>query len=792
MSSYQISLKCLSRLLVSIPFFCIFYSPIYAVTLSGRVVDKQMGSPIENAQIQLINTHNGTISNDNGEFRIEFSMNDAESLLVTHIAYQPLVLPLESLQAMHKHIIIELEPAVLEMPEVNVSANRYERERRLFLTEPSPHFLSASTIIEIPTVATPDFHRALQSLPGIVSNNEASTQLSVRGGNIDQNLILLDGAAVYHPYNMGLISSFNMDIIDAVNISTGGFSAQYGNRLSSVISIHTVQPKRDFQNRASISLINADMTLGGKIGSKMGWLVSGRRNYYDLIAKMIGEELPLSFQDYYGKLTFQPNASHFISLSAYQNWDDNNLTDTDKQRLHSTTDDQIETCKVITNDHFNIRNQVLSFMWEFDYSKTLSTELHLTSSSYRNSFDKRRFVQYPDELPAKYSKAKARLEEDVREYNEGSIADIKNSFGDYSGELSVNWTMSPMVQIKSGIQITHYNFDYGWKGSYDFGRPYVNYFFDYSPEDYFDYDNITYTGAIYAECLWDVTPRLHVRPGIRFSRWKHSTRLFAEPRFSLKYDLNEQTSFKFACGEFTQGIATCLENDLLQVLELYFPVQQDWYVEQASHVIVNLEYNPSGSFGCQVTGYYKPYSHLLKSVLENDIQQFTHVNGEAFGVEFEAHAVLWGFKNRISYVLSHSYRSYRGVTYDTNFDRRHRAYVSLSRQWRKWSLSSIWELYSGQPYNPGRYRALYRSLDYDSYRKQFDKGCGTYDVDVPPGRIRYPWYHRLDVSISRRIERRHITCIPYLSIRNVYNRKNVLYYRDLTYRVTYYGKNHDQ
>ena len=793
----RFSIECTCRKL-SLLFFAISTGMIGAISaqqsvvITGRVVDAHTGMALESVNIGFVHQAGGTISKTNGGFRLVVKYPAGDSLQITHIGYKPLVLPLVGLLNATQPLIIRMEPVVLPMPAINVSANRYQRERSIFMTEPSPRFLSADDIMHVPTFAVPDLHRAMQSLPGVVSTNEITAQLSVRGGNTDQNLMLLDGAMVYHPYHMGLLSGFNVDIIDAVNMSAGGFSARYGNKLSAVMSLHTKQPNKDFQNRASISLINADMTLGGKIGNKLGWLVSGRRNYYDLIAKMIGEELPLSFQDYYGKLTFQPNAKHFLSLSAYGNTDSNNITDRDKRTLHSAVDDTKTHCTVVTEDRFNIGNQLLSFLWDFQPFANVQTTLQLTTSRYQNTFHKRHYADYPDELPEKFQAARAMVEEDIALANQESGTAIRNSFRDNSGSFSFTWTPIATLHVESGVQYSQFRFDYGWQGYYDFGRPYVNYFFDYSPEDVYSFRSSLHTAAGYAEVLWDVTARLHLRQGIRVSRWQGSNQTYFEPRLNVKYDLSSTISLVTAYGYYTQGIGTGLENGLVQMLELYFPAVQHNRIEMAQHFILNLVYDNHRHFRTQITGYYKPFGNLLKSVLVDERQQFTQVNGDAYGLEMELQGSIFEFQYSASYVYSHSRRMYQGIRYDTNFDRRHRVYTSLTKRLGNWEFSASWELYSGQPYNPGRYRAIYKGIYYASERNRTENSYGTYEVDVPPGRIRYPWYHRLDLAISWTKQTKHFSYSPYLSIRNVYNRKNVLYYRQLNYRITYYGENYDQ
>ena len=792
-------MKIINRFIIVVVLFAgIAFSVPKQLTITGVIKDKQSGTCLENVNISLVKQNGGTVTNRRGEFHLMCRICGDDTLMITHVGYKKVVVALSELVSISQPITLFLEPAVIEMPAVSIAVNRYEQEQQIFMAEPTPRFFSAKDIMAVPTVAVPDLHRALQSVPGIVSNNELAPQLNVRGGNIDQNLILLDGAPVYYPYHLGLMSSFNVDMIDAVNLSGGGFSARFGNRLSSIISIHTKQPAKNFKNCLNISLLNADVTIGGTLGNKLGWLVSGRRSYYDLLAKLAKENIPLVFQDYYGKIIFQPNTHHYCSLSAYQNMDSNNISDKTKTTLYSTIDEEQEVCEQVSQDQFNIQNQILSFIWEYHYSTKLQTRLQITSSAYSNRFHNKYYVEYPDKLQPKFWEAKKKIDLRIAEQNKEFNADIHNRFRNSNLEFSAHWSAFPDLQIDSGFLFSRFSFRYGWHGKYDFAQPYVNYFFDYSPDDTYFYHNSLNTQSGYVEYLWNVNQRLTLRNGLRFTQWDGVNRLFVEPRLNALYHINKKTSIKLAYGTYTQGIATCLENGLVQVLELYFPATKNDQVEQAHHFIVNFEYKIQQHQGINITAYYKPFSHLLKSVLVDGGQQFDHVSGLAYGLEIEAKFDFLGIRNSVSYVLSRSQRTYDTVRYDTNFDRRHRLYWMMQKNIRNWTLSATWELYSGQPYNPGRYLALYRDLDYIPYTPHATRDVRSYywrsyEVDVPPGRIRYPYYHRMDVSISRTFfMKQRYTITPYVSIRNIYNRKNVLYYRTLRYGWYFEDENYDK
>ncbi|MBN2001497.1 TonB-dependent receptor plug domain-containing protein [candidate division KSB1 bacterium] len=289
--------------------------PVKNFTITGTVVDVRTGKPLDGANVQLTLVRTGASSDSNGRFELFVSRNRMDTLLVSFIGYQqkkiPIVVPLK------QPIIVALQPMVLPMPAVSVSGERFDREHRLFAMDPSVQRISHEDIKTTPFVLAPDLYRALQKLPGVTSNNETSPQLSVRGGNTDQNLVLIDGAPVYYPYHLlGLASAFNPDTFEDIYFSLGGFSAAYGGKLSSVLSLDTREPQKDFPHRINLSLTGGDITTGGKMSPSVGWLFSGRLCYLNLLNRLnIG--YPYEFYDGLFKMNFQPGRGHKISFTVF-------------------------------------------------------------------------------------------------------------------------------------------------------------------------------------------------------------------------------------------------------------------------------------------------------------------------------------------------------------------------------------------------------------------------------------------------------------------------------------------
>ena len=775
---------------VIIHFVIITYSVVISnvinYTLSGVVMDNNTKKVLADAQITIVGESRGTLTDEKGRFTISGQFLDEDSLKVSFIGYKTIV---HDIKAETKYLTFYLEPKVIVMPEIGVEADRFNEERFILKTEPSPRFFTSGDINKFYSAFTPDLDKMLLTIPGATTTNELSSHLNIRGGNFDQNLVMLDGAVIYYPYHyLGLISGFNKDMISDITLSMGGFSARYGDRLGAVTSIHTIRPKKSTPTRIHVGLIGADITTGGKMGGKLGYLFSARTSYYDLIGRIIDNSFPFYFYDLFGKIEYNINNNHNISLFGYYNMDKQSIINKNQGFIYSSTDSDKQKIELVNEDRISLHNQVFSINWDFFISKILKTNLQISSSSYKNFFVKQKYANYPSGLDEKYAESKNIVEEDISKENSESSAIINNLLQDANVRYRFVLQKIPDLHIEGGLEYHYITFDYGWNGMYKFWDPFVNLFFDYSPEDYFDFKQTAASFSGYVEFLWDISERYHLRTGMRTTTWSFVDKIYPEPRINLSINLSQNMALKFAYGKFTQGISTSLERGLIGFLELYFPNQYGANIERAEHYITTFSLQNLYDLNFQISAYYKPFENLLMAI--DSIPGFAQSRGTAYGFEAEASGNVWGLETQISYVWSHSLREYKETTFDVNFDQRHRVQLSLMREFGKgWTISSYWLFHSGQPYDPGRYLALYRGVDesfYYNYRSY--NVFGAYETDAPRGRIRYPCYHRLDLNIAKIFKRGSVTYTPYISIRNAYSRENVLYYRNIEYQPLFENK----
>jgi len=745
--------------------------------VSGHVVDAETGRALALANITLHSTGAGQSSDNRGHFVFTTFVNSSDTLHISYMGYKPQVIPVSFTNSDSLYLNILLQPVVLEMPEISVSATRFLLERRLIAMDPTARSFTPKQIALIPQVGFADIYRALQKQQGIVQSNEASPQLYVRGGSMDQNLVMLDGAPVYYPFHfLGIGSSFNSDALGGVTVSPGGFSTYFGNRLSSVIAMQSRQPQKDVQGAANLQVIGADATLCGKLGNQVGWLASYRTSFFDLAQKLGVKQIPYSFTDYVVKLAYDPSLQHHLQVTLFANHDNLNDDGEFKGILNSSTDLSQTEYTQIVRDNLIWQNRITSAQW--DYRPSRNTAMHLTAyhSGYDNDYNKQSFLEFPDNLNAEFFEDKESVIEVNRTFNRDNQTETDNRFTETGIKYSLDLELGRWFWL-AGIEHSRYNADYSWNHLYTGKDKYhFKLFFDYAPDSLFHYERSFQHTAGFLETTVQIADSLSVRPGVRMTRWNFSTNTVIEPRFNIRY-AQPNWQITAAAGRFSQGIATSLEEGLIGFLELYFPVETGGQIETANHYILDMSRTVFATTRLHTTLYYKTFDNQLKITGANPVM--TPSTGEAWGAEFALTTEWRKWQVTGQYTLSNTQRTYNKITWDANSDQRHRVQCSLQKRLRgNVDVYVYWELHSGQPYWPGAYYGYLPYFLYPISRPGLSSVYfAAYEMDLERDRIRYPYYHRLDMQISITKKYRTWTMIPYFSFYNVYARKNVLYYR---------------
>ncbi len=695
-------------------------------TLSGFVRDSTSHEALLGANVYLKGTNLGAATTVAGYYVINSVPPGTHEIAITYVGYQARheTATFVAGDRVVKNFFLAPEPVRLEA--VTVTAERAAQTRDLTVAE---NRMDARDFQTMARVVESDVFRSLQFLPGVTAPSDFSTGLVVRGGNTDQNLITLDGITVYNPSHVGgLFSNFITDGLKEANLMKGGFPAEYGGRISSVLRLTSREGNsRKFAGSASLSLLSSQATLEGPI-NKGAWLLSVRRTYIDQILnaaralKITDFELPYYFYDLQGHV-FQ-DLSHRDRLSFSMYWGRDVLDWED-----------------LTLD-LNWGNRTLALNWRHLFSNRLFSNFMLASSR----FDTR-----------------------VGVGNDGGLFS-KNEIIDRTLKGDLTYFLTNAHEVKFGFEAKDAKFEY------------TNEF------DERDLGGITQTplsASVYLQDTWRPHLRWIVQPGLRLSYFSDTQRKIRwEPRASAKYLLSANASLSLAYGIFHQYLATVQDELNPSFIDFWFAFDQTVEPSRSVHYILGYDTAlPWRDFSVSLEAYYKTMQNLLafKETRSSVTQEldftilnvFRRADGEAYGGEIYLRKPRGRFNGWLSYSFAYVYKDGETINdvitrYPPNWDRRHTLSVVANYNFsRKWEISGLFKFGSGFPYTQANGSFEYDQLGTPVTRRVI--------FDVING-ARYPDYQRLDLSLIRHSYFKAWQMDLFLNLVNVYNRQNVFYY----------------
>ncbi|OQX97799.1 MAG: hypothetical protein B6I24_07565 [Bacteroidetes bacterium 4572_128] len=329
--------------LINISIFLIFSISSFSQTGSvrGFVYDKKNGEPIifTNVFLQTLdkkNTNHGVPTNVDGFYHISKVPVGDYFLTVKYLGYETI----EKKINIKKNTILKMElflnKSSIKLKEFVISAEKQEMKTKI---RTSVIKISPKQMEKIPSIgAEPDLAQYLQVVPGVVFTGDQGGQLYIRGGSPIQNKILLDGMIVYNPFHsIGFFSVFDADIIRNTDVYTGGFSAEYGGRISSIMDVTTRDGnKKRFAGKISMSTFGSKILLEGplkkykeKSQSSSSFLFSLKTSYLEETSKKLytyanEDGLPFNYTDFYGKVSINNRNGSKLNFFTYNFTDEVN------------------------------------------------------------------------------------------------------------------------------------------------------------------------------------------------------------------------------------------------------------------------------------------------------------------------------------------------------------------------------------------------------------------------------------------------------------------------------------
>ena len=725
--------------------------------LSGVVLDQLTEQPLAGVTVLLVESNRGTTTNEKGEYSFELPLGRF-TVRFSHVGHYNVTRDVELINDVILNI--NLRPVVKDLDELRVSGRRDDANVRS--SEMSLVRLNIAALKKLPVVfGEVDIIRGLMLQPGINSVGEGAGGFNVRGGRVDQNLVLLDGAPLFSTSHLlGFFSNLNPDVTQDATLYKGNIPARYGGRLSSALVLNSKTGNSDHWNvQGGIGTISSRLVVDGPlVGRKLTLMAGGRIAYPGVIIALLPDLLEgnkANFNDLNGKLTFQPNEKHKVSLSGYHSYD--------RFRFPADTT-------------YGWQTGTATLRWNTFLSKKLSTEVTALQSTYSFQVDSpKEFTDFSLQSRIRQREASAGLifapnEQHKLEAGGGYVnyrinpgnlkpgstessirpLTIETELGsELSAHIQEEWTINRALTLTAGLRFVQFR---------TLG-PYTQYIYE--------------SGVPSSrETLVDSTVFTSGSTVQQYGGW--------EPRLALKVGLGSRQSLKVSYNRSRQFLHLISNTTAMSPVD-FWKLSDPFIPPQLSdQYAIGLFRNwKDNSIETSVEAYYKDITNLVEyrngaELLLNPYLETALLRalGKSYGIELSANKTRGRLTGAMNYTFSRSLVSARtefsseaineGEWYPSLFDRPH--VINLSGGYtlgKGWTYSFNFTYSTGRPntYPDGQY--LINNLPVVNYSRR--------NAD------RLPNYHRFDMSFSydtRRKPDQQKYSVWVFSFYNFYGRKN--------------------
>ncbi|MGD9930032.1 MAG: TonB-dependent receptor [Mangrovibacterium sp.] len=749
-------MKQLERLIFVLILMCAnFGVEAQHATIQGRIFDASSNQGLPFVNVVVAGTTIGTVSNDDGTYRITGLQPGFVRLRISFIGYQDVISSeVEISNLKPANLDVALEKSNTQLQEITVTASLFRK------TEESPLSLKNIGISEIENSpgANRDISKVIQSFPGVQSTPSFRNDIIIRGGGPSESRFFLDGVEVPNINHFatqgasgGPVGIINADLLREVNYFSGAFPANRGNAMSGVFEFFQVDGNPDkFRAKTSVGASEVTATFDGPVGDHTTYIVSARRSYLQLLFSLL--ELPFlpTFNDFQVKVKTRldrKNEISFIGLGAIDrsvlNLDIDQPDDQQKFILASLPEnDQWSYTAGLVYKHFrengfqtivvsrsHLSNKAVKFL-DNDESSPDNRTLYYQSEEIENK------LRY--ENTSRFGKAKINYGGNLDLVTYTNVSRNKRFYPD--GILDVNFD-TKLHLMKWGLfgQASHRLLN----------------------------DQLDLSLGVRIDAA-DYTSTMR-SPFDQFS-----PRLSASYRFAANWSLNFNTGIYYQLPPYT---ALGFKNE-----GEYVNKTNGLKYIRANHLIAGLEYQPKSNVVFTLEGFLKNYSQYPFSVKDSvslanlgadygvvGSEELVSVSeGRAYGLEFQTRIANSNrFNFNLSYTLVRSeFEDKSGNFTVSSWDSKHLLVLTTTKKLKRdWSVGARWRWVGGLPFTP-------YDLDRSSLVEAWNLNNGPFlDTDNWNSQ-RFDPFHQLDVRIDKAYYLNKITAKFYLDIQNLYNFKN--------------------
>ncbi|NQU53651.1 MAG: TonB-dependent receptor [Bacteroidetes bacterium] len=735
----------------------------YEKWVSGIVFDKETGERLPYASVYLWDKNISFSTNVDGNFSLSLVDSSTTFIQVKYLGYYTL----DTLISTNNDIRfygLGLQKKTQTLQTINITGEKLEM---VDINNEAGHLtFNPTRFSDLPNYGETDVFRALQMLPGI-SSRENSSQLNIRGGSADQNLVMFDGFTLYNlDHFFGVFSALNPNVIKNIQVYKGGFDSRYGERVSGIVDITGKsgnQQKPEFYG--GINLISANLTAEIPVTKKLTLVAAGRRAYSDiystwladaLLADKIGQsrrfkradnviEPEFYFSDFNFKVTYTPNQNENISFSSYGA----------KDYLNSSNISEKEQLEINTEDLNEWGNYGFGFSWKKQRSAKYFTNLQLGHSGYFNDYHNN--TSFSGEFPPNNPQP------DFQTQSNNLITNEENNLIDYFITFQNKYYLNPKNLFEFGVSAKYNEFKF-YK---DANRDVI-------------YNNLNSSAFLYSMFFQDkinLKNNFIIKPGFRLNYFDKTGKLYFEPRFTASYKTDNGVVLKMATGKYFQYLnKSATEQNYGYNRDFWVLADDETHpVVSSNHFIAGASYEIKKMF-FDVEAYYKSVNGLQEYLFfqnpeerqqgsppvfkpgDDNLSQFISGKGKAFGIDFLAKYENTNFTSWLAYSVSKATRNFNeinnGDKIPAQFDQTHEIKWTNIYTYKKWNFSTLTLFTTGHQY----IEFTEKDNDFNTIR--------TYN--------RLPDYFRIDLSLNYNFNIKNVNIKPGMSILNALNTENYL------------------
>ncbi len=729
--------------------------------VKGFVYNKETREPIIFTNAYLQGTGYGAATDVNGFYSISKVPDGTYTLMVSYLGFDTAKVEITITRGGIVSQNLFISESSVELDIIDISAEKQERqtEVRMSVTKITP-----TEIKKLPTVGgEADFAQYLQVIPGVIFTGDQGGQLYIRGGSPVQNKILMDGMIIYNAFHsIGLFSVFDADIMRSADVYTGGFGAEYGGRISSIMDITTREGnKKHFGGKIAISTFGAKALLEGPLkkpksldDGSISYMISAKTSYLDQTSKSIysyvdTNGLPYTFNDFYGKISFGSGGGSKADIFGFGF--------TDNARY--------------TNG---------------------------TSLNWKNFGGGGKFIILPKSSSA--------------------ILDGNFAYSKYTIAMNEPTGLNRESGIKGfnmGLNSTYFFGSNEFKFGVDIVAFTTNFSFNTSSNRQIIEESKSTELGLYGKYKWRIGDKLIIDPSVRLQFYATLNVFSPEPRIGIKYNLTDNIRIKGAAGMYSQNlIAANSDRDVVNLFYGFIAspenLQSDFTdqngkktsvkneLQKANHYILGAEWDVLRNITLNVEGYYKQFTQLV-NVNRNKIFDDTPENEDRPDIYKKTYIVEKGDAYGVDISLKYDYKRYYiwavyslgnitrwdGIReYNPVFNRVHNVNlvgaVTLGKN-LDWEFNLRYNYGSGFPFT--QTAGFYEQLNLADNTADPTVQNGTVNTlygDINQGRL--PYYSRLDANIKKTFTiSSNVKLEANVGVTNMLNQENIFFFDRLTY-----------